>query len=54
MANAFAKHIKQVYKPNHNIIKGHSEKHIHVLESLDLDQRQSTSQNSQPSNGQHF
>ena len=49
MANAFAKHIKQVYKPNHNIIEGHSEKHI--LESLDLDQRQSTSQ---PINGQPF
>ena len=42
MANAFAQHFKQVYKPNHNIIEGHFEKHI--LESFELDQRQSTSQ----------
>ena len=42
MANAFVQHFKQVYTPNYNIIEGHSEKYI--LESLDLYQRQSTSQ----------
>ena len=42
MANAFAQHFKQVYTPNPYIIEGLSEKHI--LESLYLNQRQSTSQ----------
>ena len=42
MTNALNQHFKQVYTPNPDIIEGHSEKHI--LESLDLYQRQSTSQ----------